>query len=73
MQGCVEKKRFLQKTQAGQFALVHKERERTAEQRGSQPTHLAGKMLHYELIFIKKVRGAAGGQSEMLCRWREQW
>lgn len=52
MRGHVKKPRFLQESLAGQFALVHKERQRTAEQRWSQPTHLAGKMLQYELIFI---------------------
>lgn len=31
------------------------------------------KMLQHELIFIKKVRGTAGGQTESLCRWKGQW
>lgn len=71
--GMCEKKRFLQETLAGQFALVPKERQRTAEQRQAQPTQLAGKMLQHELIFIKKVCGTARGQTATLCRWKGQW
>jgi len=43
--GTCEKNGFLQKTLAGEFAFVLKERQRTVELRESQPTHLAGKML----------------------------
>lgn len=63
--GHVKKRNSYHKVSLGNLPWSIK---KAGEQQGeeSQPTHLAGKMLQYELIFIKKVCETAGGRTETL-------